>query len=311
MYVSRVEPAGRMTPLVQLMTVVEGELVVGAPERNSAQKAQTDSYIEDALAAVPDKDVYLFVHGYNNSFDSAILRMSSTWHYLGRKGVPVVYTWPAGHGGIFGYFADRESGEYTVSNLKYAIRAISRARNLERLHLIAHSRGTDVLSGALRELNLEIRAAGKDPRAELKLQTVVLAAPDIDPGVFAQRFIGERLAHVAQQVVIYVSNEDKALGMAVKVFRSKDRLGSLDAQSVRPGARDLLTQLRGLQFVEARISGFGSTHAYVFSNPSAFSDLIKVLRDYAAPGKETGRPMERENGVWIVKKNYPVDTGRE
>ena len=45
-----------------------------------------------------------------DSFEDAIFRIAELWHFLGREGVPIAYTWPAGHPGLLrGYNYDRES----------------------------------------------------------------------------------------------------------------------------------------------------------------------------------------------------------
>ena len=75
---------------------------------------------------------------------------------------------------------DRESGEFSVSHLREFIKNVAGCPDVERIHLVAHSRGTDVTISALRELNLHYRAQGKSTQAELKLENLVLAAPDVD-----------------------------------------------------------------------------------------------------------------------------------
>ena len=62
------------------------------------------------LALTPKKEAYIYVHGYNNSFDDAVTVMAQLWHFLGRQGIPIAYTWPAGVGGLRGYFYDRGIG---------------------------------------------------------------------------------------------------------------------------------------------------------------------------------------------------------
>ena len=42
--------------------------------------------------------------------------MAEFWHFLGRLGVPLKYTWPAGRPGLNGYSYDRESSEFTVNH---------------------------------------------------------------------------------------------------------------------------------------------------------------------------------------------------
>lgn len=59
------------------------------------------------------------------------------------------------------------------------------------IHILAHSRGTDITTTALRELVIEARAAGKNPVTFLKVKNIILAAPDLDYGVVTQRLIAE------------------------------------------------------------------------------------------------------------------------
>jgi esterase/lipase superfamily enzyme len=70
-----------------------------------------------------------------------------------------VYSWPAGQAGLLrGYSGDRESGEFTVFHLKEFIRTIAAIDEVEKINFSAHSRGTDVILTALRELIIEARA---------------------------------------------------------------------------------------------------------------------------------------------------------
>ncbi|QQO54308.1 MAG: alpha/beta hydrolase [Thiohalocapsa sp. PB-PSB1] len=34
------------------------------------------------------------MHGVATGFDDAVLDLASIWHFLGREGVPIAYTWP-------------------------------------------------------------------------------------------------------------------------------------------------------------------------------------------------------------------------
>ena len=73
-----------------------------------------------------------------------MLVIAELWHFLGRQGVPILYTWPAGFGGLRGYTRDRESGGFTIFHLKQFLRLLASTPELEELNIIAHSRGTDV-----------------------------------------------------------------------------------------------------------------------------------------------------------------------
>src|SRR5258706_4147102 len=151
------------------------------------EQVQFQKAIQERLATTPRKDVFIYVHGVANPFESPLLRSATMWHFTGRQGVFIAYTWPAGKGGMLGYFYDRESGEFTVLHLKRVLKIICSTPGVERVHLISHSRGGDILTTALRELNVEYMGQEKDTRKELKVYTLLMAAPDLDGEVASLR----------------------------------------------------------------------------------------------------------------------------
>ena len=104
-----------------------------------------------------------------------------------------------------------------------------------RLHILAHSRGTDVTMTALRELHLEYRGRGVDTGDELKLANVVLAAPDLDLEVAVQRLRPDLVILAPKRFTMYVSKGDKAIGIAEWLFSSVERLGQLRAEALTEG----------------------------------------------------------------------------
>ena len=111
--------------------------------------------IRRRLAKTERKEVVVFVHGYNNSFADAANAMGSICRLLGGDFVCVLLTWPAGgsRGAFMGYNVDRESGEFAVADMRKAIRAIGQTEGVRGVHIIAHSRGTDVLASAFQQLS--------------------------------------------------------------------------------------------------------------------------------------------------------------
>jgi len=256
------------------------------------------------LAPTNHKDVFIFVHGFNNTFDDAVFRAAEIWHFMGRVGVPVAYSWPAGFGGLRGYPYDRESGEYTVTHLRHFIKSVAECPDVERVHLIAHSRGCDVAMSALRELNLEIAAQRKSTQRELKLENLVLAAPDLDEEVFLQRFVAENLLQAARRTTIYISPGDKTIELSGALFASR-RLGALGVKDFSPQIKESLAKMPNVQFIECNVSGLAESHNYVFTHPAALSDLILVLRERRDPGAANGRPLRQPaEGVWELGDDY-------
>jgi esterase/lipase superfamily enzyme len=311
---TRVEEVGEVVLTPQSLTVVDGHLrrTPDSQKELEAAKAQFTRMVQDRLERASSRDLYLYIHGFNNSFYDAIARSAILWHSIGRQGVFMAYTWPAGYGGLFGYFYDRESGEFTTFHLREMIKVLVEVPGLERLHIVAHSRGTDVATTALRELNIALRAQGKNVQESLKLETLMLAAPDLDLEVFSQRFWLENLGAAARRTVIYFSSEDEAIGLSNWLFGSKTRLGTFSQVSYSPAQVELAKQLPQIQMVECQVSGFGTSHAYVFGNPAAMSDVVAVLRDRRDPGASTGRPLEpTANATWILTNDYFASVGKD
>jgi esterase/lipase superfamily enzyme len=264
------------------------------------------------LEVSPRQEVILFVHGFNNQFDDAAKTLADLWHFLGREHVPILYTWPAGRGGPSGYVYDRESGEFTIFHLKNLLGLLGRIPEIEKIHLIAHSRGTDVLTSAIRELMLATKAAGKDPLKEFRIENLVLAAPDLDMDVVSQRFIAEYLGADVGRVTVYTSQGDKAIGMAERLFKSTGRIGKLSVDDLSKENLELTKNISGIAFVEVQESSDRTGHGYFHSSPEASSDLILAIRYGLDPGAENGRPMRQLAPVfWMIEPGYPAhDTSR-
>jgi len=193
-----------------------------------------------------------------------------------------------------------------VHHLKNLIRSLSGIPEIKRIHMIAHSRGTDVLSSAIRELALVARAAGETAPDTLRDSHVVLAAPDLDLDVVSQRIVAEQLGREAKSITVYTSGEDKAIGLAEWLFKSVARLGRLGVEDLQADDLVAIEKIEGMSFIDLQENTGGTGHGYFHSNPAASSDLILLLRYGLAPGAENGRPLESvAPGFWLIKPEYP------
>ena len=303
------------TPKSLATSDVDSPIAESAGTRPTTTKIERDEQIvraekllSDRLAQVPDKEVFIFVHGYNNTFYDAVVTIAGMWHFLGRRGVPIAYTWPAGQSGLLrGYNYDRESSEFTVFHLKQTIREIAHNPDVKKVNIICHSRGTDVVISALRELHIEFNGAGKNTREELKLATLVLAAPDIDFEVLAQRMLTARLGRIPERFVLYVCSKDSALGLSNWLFGGGGRVGKLRSDMFTEEELEILRSLKTVQIVDAKIKNPGAFgHDYFHSNPAVSSDLIMAMRYHMLPAEEGGRPLGSDGkGFWSVDDDYP------
>jgi esterase/lipase superfamily enzyme len=283
-----------------------------AAERDASREVFREALVQN-LTVTPRKEVFLFVHGYHNTFADAAYTMGELWHFLGRIGVPIIYTWPAGFPGLFGYTYDRESSEFTVYHLRSALKAIASYPEVEKIHVIAHSRGTDVAVAALRELTIEARGGGLDPREKFKIHNFILAAPDLDLEVATQRIIGDRLPLSVHRFTIYSSPEDKAIGVASRLFASpRGRLGTFGQDDISGPAKAALefgnANLAFVNFepaVDALFEGQGFGHSYFRDAPTVASDVVLMLRDDLDPGEGARRLKPTGPHLWAIPEGYP------
>ena len=276
--------------------------------------AATNSHFQEELnrrlVVAPKKEIFIYIHGYNNSFAVAAYTLAELWHFSGRETVPILYTWPAGRGGASGYGYDRESGEFTIFHFKQLLRSLASNSEIEKIHILAHSRGTDVISTALRELFIEATASGKDPRSLYRIANFILAAPDIDIEVMSQRMIAERIGFNVGRTTIYTSSKDKAIQLSELLFSSISRVGRLVKEQqgqLKNQNHDMYRVMKqqmitnNLSFIEVQGESNFFGHNYFHSNPAVSSDLIMLLRYGASPGKEHGRPIKSVGpNAWII-----------
>ena len=288
-------------------------------QAHAQAKQRLQAEVATRLADARRKEIVLFVHGYRTSFEEAALTMGELCHFLGREFVCGIFTWPAGgdRGALFGYDVDRESAEYAVEDLVKLIRIIAGTPGLERIHFVAHSRGTDTLASALAVLSAEAYALKSSPTREFHIGNVVLVAPDLDGDVAVTKifkvfsdpdlpFGGEPEPDAiippspGLKLTMYVSRDDKALATSAWLFGSIARLGRIDATMFTPDQIQMIGNLDAVDIIEVRGATDFFGHSYFVSNPNVSADIIARLR-YGLRPNEPGRPLQQIAGpFWRV-----------
>jgi esterase/lipase superfamily enzyme len=309
MSIHKITEHGRFAEL-PLPLVEAGHQLIEDPTAKAKQERLAQEALQEVrhrLSLTSRKEAFLFIHGNFSSFEHAMFVLAGLWHFLGREGVPIAYTWPSGSkGGLLKrYTYDRESGEFTVFHLKQFLRVLASCPELEKIHIVSHSQGTNVITNALRELFIEARAAGQDPRTKFKIANLVLAAPDIDFGVAVQRIANERFFDGVDRLTLYVSKDDRALQSADWLF-SSHRLGEVRLDDVSENLRRNAGKVRRTHVIDTRVKAEFFGHSYFYTSPAVSSDLILLLRDNRDPGSANGRPLiELGNNFWQIKDGYP------
>lgn len=200
---------------------------VVADQDSLANQAAFKTALRQELRQLPagEREITLFVHGYNTSYAEGLFRLAQVQHDLQTPGVPVLFSWPSA-ARLVGYAHDRDSIIYSRDALQqtlFTLNSVSPKRTL----VAAHSLGAMLTMEALRQA--EIKNPGWSSR---NLAGVVLISPDIDIDVFLSQL--DRFDRLPQPFVIFVSDQDKALEASALVSGRPQRLGGAsDIEALR------------------------------------------------------------------------------
>lgn len=281
---------------------VEPSAALSYEEGRRAFQAQ----IKAEIARTGSGRILVYAHGIANDFDKGATTLANLWHFTGRRSVPVFFSWPSGNKGPLGYFRDRASGDFSVFHVKEMLTMLAEIPQVEDIDIVAHSRGTDIMTQALRELLLVQRGRGVPPKTAMKTGTLILAAADLDTGIFRQRLLAERFSEAFEQVNIYVNPNDSALRLSSFLTKSP-RIGAIRADDFKKNEVRQLAKSGLIHFIRVEQARGRDSHSYFRANPAVLSDIVLALRSRAFPGG-TLRPLESDpDGVWLLQPNYPLD----
>ena len=252
-------------------------------------------------------ETFVFVHGFNNSFEDSAKRTAELWYDLGFDGPPVMFSWPSRGGsfwrGVFGYFADSETLKWSVVHLKSFLLELVEETSADRLfsdepariHLIAHSMGGRALARALMLVADEMEHAERPIFCD-----VILAAPDIDRDLFRDVIVLQLLrGRLAEHYTLYASSADNVIKTSHKL-QVYPRAGS---------AGEGLVAVRHPDFDTVDASAVQSgwlalNHDYFVTEPQVIRDLIEVIikgnRNPGAAGRSMARRGEDPGEPWVL-----------
>lgn len=232
--------------------------VIADPIRlNDAEEFVAD--INAALASRPpeDREILLFVHGYNTNMTSAILRLGQFVEDTGFRGVPVLFSW-ASSGQTLKYVYDMNSAIQARDALERTAILLSTTR-AKGFDVVAHSMGNLLTVETMRQM--EIKGLFK---RKGRLQNIILASPDIDIDVFTSQVAS--IPPKDRRFFVLIAKDDRALGLSRRIAGGINRVGSADP--------DQLAELGVIVIDLTQIDDSTSTHHTKFADSPAVVQLI-------------------------------------
>jgi len=217
----------------------------------------------------PEKrSAFVFIHGFNVTFDDAAYRTAQLAYDLDFDGVPMMYSWPS-QGRLIGYNGDSETVDWSSPHLQSFLERVARESGALRIHLVAHSMGNQLLANAL-------VALGRQADIQPLFDNVIMAAPDVNAYTFTDQ-IWPGIKKAAKRFTLYASSDDEALkaSKSSKGPNDFDRLGE---------AGPKIVVISGLDTVDA--SGIDTSllgHSYVDSCKPVMDDVQMIMQKGLAP----------------------------
>jgi len=114
-------------------------------------KAEFSNLLTEQLRKSPTRDVVLYVHGFNVTFETAALTMAELYRFFGREHVCAIFAWPASASGnlVTSYATTTESATCAVGHPAETIRLITRTSGARRTNSMAHNLGSAPLLSAI------------------------------------------------------------------------------------------------------------------------------------------------------------------
>jgi esterase/lipase superfamily enzyme len=171
------------------------------------------------------------------------------------------------------YVHDRDSAVYSRDALEVLLRALVKDPNVDSISILAHSIGGYLAIESLRQM--AIRDRGLSP----KIRDVMLASPDIDVDVFKRQIAEVDAGPRPAQFTLFISRDDRALGLSSFLARDSTRLGSLDPNA--EPYRSILEQGR-IQVID--LTGTASSD---FTNHGRFAsgEVVGAIGERLAAGQ--------------------------
>ncbi len=240
------------------------------------------------IASSAAKKAFIFVHGYNVSFEDAARRTAQMAYDLNFKGAPIFYSWPS-KGATWGYTSDEVDIQWTEPHLKQFLTDFFKKSNAENVYIIAHSMGNRALTKVISDV------AKETPKAKTKIKEIILAAPDIDASVFTGNIVPE-ITKNYKNITLYASSGDNAL------------LGSEIFHGNRPRAGDAgdgLVVVPGIETID--VSGIDSSllgHSYIAGTRSILEDVAEVFAKGKRAKDRRNMLQQQKNGLkyWVLEK---------
>lgn len=243
--------------------------------------------INNELKKLPpaDRNILLFVHGYNNTTSDSILRVAQFVEDTDFHGIPILFAW-ASAAKTSQYIYDLNSALIARPKLLQVTGYLGQTI-ASGFDIFAHSMGSLLLMEAI----VQDELAGTFNNSG-RLENIMLAAPDIDLDLFKSQL--GRLSKNNRNITVFVSQDDRALNFSSRLAGGIKKVGAADSADLQ----ELGVSVIDLSAVDDSTSG---SHSKFAGSPEIVQLIGKGMKDdnYKQPPNQPTL-VEILNGVPVI-----------
>ena len=282
-------------------------------QNDAAPDAQTLAFfaeINRALAASPQKDLIVYVHGFNNAVWRGTAQAAQFHHFTGRQAVVLAFLWPSA-GSLLSYATDVRVARASVPAFAKLVNALLAHTDAEHINILAFSAGARIASEGLAVLARP--RPGESPgdvQARLRVGQVYFAAPDED----VDRFVADLATYIplTRRVTLSANMNDRALRLAARhqgIARAgrptRDVLSSEQWRFVTSAADRMNFDIINIDSRE--IPGLHRrAHGFWYGNSWVSSDVLMQFLWHKPPQERGLEPHMTSEGLrfWAFPPDY-------
>ena len=226
-----------------------------------------------------NKDILLYMHGFNNSLEESLLRASQIACDIGFSGRLAVFSWPSVEKG-FGYFIDKEQIDMAISQFVEFLEIICKCAR--KVHIIAHSAANLLFTRSATIIGTLLA------QYKGKIGQLICAHADVKVDAFQHAFKGTEMIpgieKMVDNVTIYYHQHDRALWLSGdSIIGTGHRLGrqnkarvsnDVKLDNVDIGEKDISKESSLGYF-----SGLSVKHNVYAENPLILEDMSEIINE--------------------------------
>ncbi len=184
-----------------------------------------------------DKDILVYVHGANSSFDKATAQGAQFFHFTGHNTIVLTFSWPSAEN-IFKYKTDVLHARQTIPSFAKLIELLATHSQARNINILTYSAGGQVVAPGLAYLREQYPDESTESlQKRFRIGEVYFASPDTAFKPFVKRYL--KFKDIVKRTTINLNKNDSVLRISA-MKNGVSRLGRPNGTELDEDERRIL-----------------------------------------------------------------------